>query len=129
MNESVVQQQVRLALARAGAQMWRNNVGACETVDGRQIRYGLANDSSQLNARIKSSDLIGCVPMLIGPEHVGKVIGVFAAVECKHSGWHLTPGDKRGVAQAAFHAIIHAVGGVAGFATSPDDLNRIMVIP
>ena len=92
-NEAVVQQQVQLAMARLGAQIWRNNSGACTDDTGRLIRYGLGNSSAALNAAIKSSDLIGITPVQIQPYHVGQTFGVFTAIEVKKPGWHLTPGD------------------------------------
>ena len=84
-SETVVQQQARLKLARIGSQMWRNNVGACVDDAGRLVRYGLANESSQMNRCIKSSDLIGITPVVVTPDMVGKTIGVFTALECKRS--------------------------------------------
>jgi len=125
-SEAVVQQQVRLALAQRGAQVWRNNVGACADESGRIIRYGLANESSQLNAVIKSSDLVGAVPVLITPDMVGQTLAVFTAVECKHEGWRMTAGDKRAAAQQRFIDIVKQVGGFGGFATSVDDLEGIL---
>lgn len=126
-TEAVVQQQVRLAMARMGALMYRNNTGAYQDDTGRWIRYGLCNDSAQMNAQIKSSDLVGIVPITIQQHHVGKVLGIFTAIECKHPGWHLTPGDKRGQAQKRFIDIVEGVGGIGGFATGPDDLARILI--
>jgi hypothetical protein len=119
MLESAVQQRVQLELARFGALVWRNNVGACEDKTGRIIRYGLCNDSAQLNARIKSSDLIGVTPVTITQDMVGKTVGVFTAVECKHSDWHMTPGDKRAQAQLRFIELVRSVGGIGGFVTDP----------
>lgn len=121
-NEAVVQQQVRLAMARAGAQLWRNNSGACTDDTGRLIRYGLGNDSAQLNAVVKSSDLIGATPITITPEMVGMTIGVFTALECKKPGWHLTPGDQRGQAQKRYIDLVRGVGGLGGFVTDVSDL-------
>ncbi len=126
-NEAVAQQQIRLALARIGAQVWRNNVGACTDDTGRVIRYGLCNDSAQMNAQIKSSDLIGGVPITIQPHHVGQTFAILTAIECKRPGWHLTPGDKRGQAQKRFIDLVVGIGGFAGFATGPDDLAGILV--
>ena len=77
---------------------------------GRLIRFGLGNESPALNKVWKSSDLIGILPVLVQPSHVGKTLGVFLAVETKKPGWRLTPGDKRGQAQAAF---LHPCGGSA----------------
>jgi len=127
-NEAVVQQQVRLAMARMGAQLWRNNCGACVDDTGRLVRYGLCNDSAQMNAVIKSSDLIGGTPVLIGPEHVGKYVAVLTAIECKKSGWHLTPGDKRGQAQQRFIDIVRGIGGIGGFASDVAQLPELLRI-
>lgn len=128
MSEAVTQQQIRLVLARAGAQMWRNQVGACTDATGRLIRYGLANDSAKLNKVVKSSDLIGVVPVLITPAHVGMTLGVFTAVECKAPDWRRIPSDERATAQQAFHDIVRGVGGFAGFARSVDDLQSIIKV-
>lgn len=125
-SEAVVQQQVRLTMARIGALMWRNNSGAYQDESGRWVRYGLCNDSKQMNDRIKSSDLIGPTPLLIEPRHVGQTVGVFTALECKPTGWHLTPGDKRGQAQQRFIDLVVGIGGFGGFVTSLDDLARIL---
>lgn len=125
-SEAVVQQEVRLALARMGGQVWRNNTGACTDESGRLIRYGLANESAQLNAVIKSSDLIGIVPVTITADMVGKTVGVFVAVECKHEGWHMIPSDNRAKAQAKYIDIVKDVGGMGGFATCVEDLNGIL---
>lgn len=126
-TETPAQQQVRLAMARMGAQMWRNNTGAFQDETGRWIRYGLCNDSKQINERIKSSDLIGGVPITIQPHHVGQTFAILTAIECKRPGWHLTPGDKRGQAQKRFIDLVVGIGGFAGFATGPDDLAGILV--
>lgn len=126
-TETPAQQQVRLAMARMGAQMWRNNTGAFQDETGRWIRYGLCNDSKQVNERIKSSDLIGGVPITIQPHHVGQTFAILTAIECKRPGWHLTPGDKRGQAQKRFIDLVVGIGGFAGFATGPDDLAGILV--
>ena len=127
-NEAVVQQQVRLAMARLGAQVWRNQSGAMEDKTGRIVRFGLSNDSAALNAAIKSADLVGITPMTVQAHHVGRTVGVFTAIEVKRPGWHLTPGDKRGQAQKRFLDIVVGVGGMAGFVTDPADLANILVL-
>lgn len=128
-SEAVNQQQIRLMIGAAGMTPMRNNVGACQDETGRLIRYGLMNDSKELNERFKSSDLIIPRPMLITPEWVGHTVGVFCAIECKESGWKLTPGDKRGQAQYRFHDLVRAAGGFAGFARSVDEAREILRIP
>lgn len=126
-SEAVIQQQVRLAFANVGP-LFRNNVGACEDKTGRQIRFGLGNDSAQMNREIKSSDLIGITPVTayLASAQRWLTLGVFTAFEIKASGWHMTPGDERAIAQAKFHEIVRDAGGFAGFATSPDDIQSII---
>lgn len=126
-SETVNQQQVRLLHCQlTNGQIWRNNSGACTDDTGRLIRYGLGNDSAQLNAEIKSSDLIGITPVQAYVEGKGwLILGVFTAYEIKPSGWHQTPGDKRALAQAKFHDIVRSAGGFAGFVTDPRDIYGI----
>ena len=81
-SEAYVQQQVRLETSRRGARLFRNNNGACKSEDGRMVRYGLGNDSAQINSRLKSSDLMGITP-------VGGVC-VFTSYEIKKPGWRHT---------------------------------------
>jgi len=125
MNEAALQSIIRRDFAYIGP-IWRNNVGACQDSTGRLLRYGLGNDSAQINTVIKSSDLVAITPVTITPEMVGQILGVFTAIECKAPGWRLKPSDMRGLAQERFHDIVRRVGGFAGFATSPEDIKRII---
>lgn len=125
-TESVVQQQTRLHMARLGAQVWRNNSGAYQDEYGNFIRYGLCNESKQQNDIMKSSDLIGIIPITVQPHHVGRTFGVFTALEVKQTGWRLLPGDKRGLAQQKFIDIVRNVGGFGGFVTDPADIYGII---
>jgi len=120
-SEAAVQNRIRLEASRVGARVWRNNVGAMLTEDGSFVRYGLANDSQQMNARIKSSDLIGLKPVLITPEHIGQVLGVFVAREVKPGGWRYT-GTPRELAQLRFLELVASLGGDACFATGEGTL-------
>jgi len=109
-SESAIQSKVRLDAAKAGILPWRNNVGALQDDTGRVVRYGLCNDTEQLNESVKSSDLIGINPVLIKPEHVGTIIGQFWAREVKEYGWKYT-GTAHEVAQAKFGQIVLSKGG------------------
>lgn len=120
-SEAAAQAAVRMEASEKGMRVFRNNVGGCVDQRGRHIRYGLANDSKQLNKRIKSADLIGIRPVLIGPEHVGSVIGQFVSREIKRPGWHYT-GTERERAQLAWAELILGLGGDAGFADGPGTL-------
>jgi hypothetical protein len=110
--EAGVQACVRLAVEQWGGATWRNNSGACEDKTGRQIRYGLGNDSAKLNKVFKSADLIGVAPG-----------GRFLAVECKARGWKYR-GTEREVAQKAFLDRVRMLGGVACFASSVEDVRQ-----
>lgn len=126
MNEAAVQTHTRLEFAKIGP-CWRNNVGAAEDATGRLIRYGLGNDSAQLNRVIKSSDLIGITPVTAYLQSAGWVtLGVFTALEIKASDWTMRPGDERAIAQQRFHEIVREVGGFAGFVTKPEDIHGII---
>ena len=121
-SEAWSQQRARLNVAHAGAMAWRNNVGATKTrcpdcgAPHQPIRYGLANDSAQLNAKIKSSDLILAIPRLIGPQDVGRTIAQFGSIETKRPGWVYT-GKGQEPGQAAWLALIKKLGGFAAFST------------
>ncbi|MCH9712727.1 MAG: hypothetical protein K0U20_08905 [Proteobacteria bacterium] len=114
-SEGAVQTSIRLEASQKGCRLWRNNVGALKTDDGRLVRYGLANDSSRMNKLLKSSDLIGIRPVKITSIMVGMVIGQFVAREVKESNWQYgaTP---REVAQLNYLQLVMSLGGDAAFA-------------
>jgi len=65
--------------------------------------------------------VIGITPMTVMSAHVGGVIGVFTAIECKRPGWHYT-GNPREQAQMSFMQVVIGLGGFAQFATDPEDI-------
>lgn len=122
-GEAGVQALLRLEAAAAGWHLWRNNVGVLQDKRGVPVRYGLANDSAQLNARIKSSDLIGWRPLVITPAHVGKTVAQFVCREVKAPGWRYT-GDDREEAQRRWIGMVLAAGGDACFANGPGTIKK-----
>lgn len=117
MRETPVMQRIRLDAPHVGSILWRNNSGALPDNEGRLIRFGLGHDSSKLNKVWKSADLIGIMSVKIGPEHIGKLAGIFVAVETKHSDWNGRL-DSHSEAQNAFLSNVIRLGGVGMFARS-----------
>ncbi len=116
-SEAPTQQGIRLEGSRLGAYLWRNNSGAYQDDSGRVVRYGLANESKRLNDALKSSDLIGFIPVVITPGMVGTTVAVFTAIEAKPPGWQRIS-SKREYAQNSFIQLVRSFGGRAGFAAS-----------
>ena len=111
--ERIVKTQIKKACALVGCHMWSNSSGAALNPAGRLIRFGLANDSGEQNAWIKSSDLIG----------ISKG-GKFVAIEVKKEKWKFT-GTPREVAQQNFLDLVNSRGGIAFFCNSVEDfLNK-----
>lgn len=117
-SEAWAQSIVRLEASEKGIKIFRNNVGVLQDKTGRPVRYGLANDSAQMNDVIKSGDLIGIKSVTITPAMVGHRFGQFVSVECKAPGWQFT-GTGREKAQLAWANLINSMGGMACFATGP----------
>jgi hypothetical protein len=122
-SEAAGQQRIRLTAPTHGVRLWRNNVGACVDERGNHIRYGLANESTAMNRKLKSADLIGITPVTITPAMVGAVLGVFTSIECKRPGWKYKA-NAREQAQLSWAELILSMGGFAQFATDPADIWR-----
>ena len=120
-SEAAVQTRVRLQASRLGFRLFRNNVGAGYSEEGQFMRWGLANDSAQVNRVLKSADLIGCRPFIVQPQDVGRMIGQFVSYEIKHAGWRYA-GTDREKAQANWAALVCSLGGDARFITSEHQL-------
>jgi hypothetical protein len=106
MNETEALRLFLLLGSRAGARLFRNNVGTAYRKDGTPVRFGLCKGSS---------DIIGWVPVTITPEHVGLRIALFVALEGKS--------PKRGKAtktQENFLSKVAESGGLAILSREPD---------
>lgn len=123
-SESRVQSETRLAAVKHGA-LWRNNAGAYSDDTGRQIRYGVGNDSKKFWESWRSPDLIGVTRVTVQPHHVGRIHGIATFIEVKGSDWSPArleqPSNKRERAQMNCLRHVASLGGIAGFATSVAD--------
>ncbi len=120
-TESTIQKNIRSATNLTGGLLFRNNSGSAVFKQRgviRHVRYGLGNDSKLLNAEFKSSDLIGITPVIIESRHVGRVFGVFTAIEAKRGNW-IYRATERETAQLNFINKIRQCGGIAAF--TPDE--------
>jgi len=123
LSEGAVQNQVRLEGSEKGIRLMRNNVGAynAQHPPSPGTRWGLCNDSKQMNKVIKSSDLIGIKPVEITLEMVGMILGQFVAREVKKSDWTFK-GDDHENAQLNFLLLVLSLGGDAAFCNSRGSL-------
>lgn len=106
MTESHIQQQIRIACNTGETRAWRNNIAKLK-VRGQWVGFGIPGKGG--------SDLIGFHTMTIRPEHVGKKVAVFLAIECKSATGKPTPD------QVNFINFINAAGGIAGIARSAEE--------
>lgn len=119
-SESFVQSNEMISASRRGGRLWRNNVGVLPDKYGRPVRYGLCNESKEVNKICKSSDLIGIQPILITEDMVGSTIGQFVAREAKKQGWRYVGNDHE-VGQLNFLSLVIALGGDGQFVNTVDD--------
>jgi hypothetical protein len=134
MSESLIKSEIRKRLSSLGIVIWQQATGHGMTESGSQISFGLCRGSS---------DLIG----------IRKSDGKFVAVECKTpSGYRkhcaaleramaknessrilpnrnehaLNTEERRAFEQHTFVALVWLSNGLAGFATSADEAERIV---
>lgn len=99
LTETDIQQLCRIRASELGAVVFRNNTGMLRNQNGAPVTYGLCKGSSDL---------------------IGWFKGRFLAIEVKR------PGKKPTKAQECFIEKVKADGGIAGVATCPDDINRLL---
>ena len=119
-HENQLQSWVRLnSQLQFESLMMRNNSGALPNPHtGVPVRFGLGNDSKQINAVFKSSDLIGITPVKC---LCGHTYGVFTALEIKKPGWIPNPNNPEYVAQRNFITTIQQKSGISAFIQSEED--------
>lgn len=120
-----------LAMAKAGATMFRNNIGfavvgvvtwiKAETVVKLRAGDAVVRNARPFHAGLceGSSDTIGWTEIVVTKEMVGKKIAVFTAVEYKKK----TPLTQQ---QGRFITTVQAAGGLAGVARSAEEAAAIV---
>ena len=119
-----------MAASQMGARLFRQQVGQGWIGKAKRIaRAGtvavkpgdvVISAARPFHAGIEGmSDLGGWTPVLIGPEHLGQTLAVYAQVEVK-------AGARTTEEQLKWIKAVNAAGGVAGVAKSHDDLAAIL---
>lgn len=126
-SEDEIQQLIQMEAPHVNSILLRNNSGVLKDINGRPVRFGLGNTSKRINENLKSSDLIGITQIIITPEMVGKMIGVFTAAEIKKENWKFNPNDQHEIAQNNFINFVNSKGGIAFFANSVDSFRSNMM--
>lgn len=123
-TESQLQSWIRLQSPNFNSLLMRNNSGVLVNSEtGRPVRFGLANDSAQLNRKFKSADLIGITRKVC---RCGEVFGVFTALEVKVPGWSFNPNNPVHAAQNNFLSEVCNRKGIGSFISSTDELSGIL---
>jgi hypothetical protein len=124
MSEDWVMSNVLLESSALGSRLWRNNVGATVTENGF-LRYGICNETPAVNKVLKSSDFIGCTPIVIDWTHVGRTFGIYTAIETKKQGWNFK-GTEREVGQLNYINLVKSIGGIAGFISDKNQFEGLI---
>jgi hypothetical protein len=107
MSEQQIQQQIRLALGKGDARLWRNNTGALRDENGRLVSYGLCKGSA---------DLIGFRSIEIGSQRIAQ----FVALEVKSATGRPTEEQRH------FLALVERMGGIAAIVRSVEEAEQVL---
>lgn len=120
MSETEIMRKGWLAMVKAGAKIWRNNVGTAMQGEQHKVPHGnpaLGLRQGDIVIRFPryvkyglcegSSDLIGYLPVTVTPDMVGRTLAVFVAAEAKTEKGSVTS------LQTAYLAAVRNDGGVA----------------
>lgn len=138
MRESNVLRATWLAVAAVGTTLFRLNTGRAwlsnlgpkkgvrRLADGSvlilsprsvAIGFGMTNGDPVVGA----SDLNGWTEIVITPAMIGRKVAIYTAIETKESG-----GGDKSEEQVNFVEQVRQAGGIAGFASSPEDALKVI---
>jgi hypothetical protein len=127
MRESSVSKKLMLFLSRAGAVLFRNNVGK-SWISSNFVELGngdvLVKNARRFHSGLVdgSLDLVGWYSIIITPDMVGSKVAVFTAIDSKHS----NGGDRKKENQLNFIYQVNDAGGIAGFASSEEEAMQVL---
>jgi hypothetical protein len=123
LSETDELKRIQLRLARTST-LFRNNVALAWVGNAAKLRNGdvLIRNARPMHAGlvVGSSDLIGWTPVVIRPEHVGKTLAVFTAIEGKSERGQIQP------EQSTFIKNVNAAGGIAFVARSAAEAESLV---
>jgi len=127
MSETAILKHIQVAISRAGARVFRNNValawaGSSVTKVGQDFGDVLIKNARPIHAGLceGSSDLIGFTPIEVTPDMVGKRLAIFTAIEVKAPRGHVED------IQRNFIDTVRAAGGIAMIARSEDEAIKLL---
>jgi len=114
MNETAIQQHIRLALGKLRhVRMFRNNCGKLpDPRTGRWIEFGVGNPGG--------GDLLGWRTVTVTPEMVGQKVAQFVSLEVKTATGRVRPEQER------WRQVVQQAGGVAAVVRSVEDAERAL---
>jgi hypothetical protein len=114
MNETAIQQHIRLALGKLRhVRMFRNNCGKLpDPRTGRWIEFGVGNPGG--------GDLLGWRTVTVTPEMVGQQVAQFVSLEVKTATGRVRPEQER------WRQVVQQAGGVAAVVRSVEDAERAL---
>jgi hypothetical protein len=125
LSESELQAHIRLAIGRVPhARLFRNNRGlfwAGKVIASTEDTVTLLHPRRQECGLLQgASDLIGWTSVVVTPDMVGHLVGLFTAGEVKPRGGRFEMGQRE------FLAAVAAAGGLSAVLGSDDDARRLV---
>ena len=125
-SESVIKSRIRKRLSKLGIVIWQQATGHGQTDTGSQISFGLCRGSSDLIGIRKSDGKFVAIECKTPGGFVRHVAALKRAMVKNPAGKPLTDEEKRAFEQAMFIRLVLDSNGLAGFATSEDEAERIV---
>lgn len=126
--EAKAKDNVLLRANQWNARLFKNNSGVAYTQGGRPVFFGLGNEGKKTAEDIRTPDDVGWTEVTITPEMVGKKIAVFTCIDSKKLGFIVKNNYTKGTreyGQNKFFDIVKNAGGIAGFASCPEQVDDI----